>query len=155
MLVTYNKLFQYSTYKSIRTLRQHKKKLTKDSHQAIFCKRLMYLLCLHYRSTNQLQNKFQHGNNVIEAKQLLNFYMMEKRDLLFVFVGRGVTQSRSSPIYLYLHLSIYLSIYLSVYLSIYIYIYYILKIYIIDIYLYISVCVCVCVLIYIYTYMCI
>ena len=71
-------------------LQKHKKKLTKDSHQAMFCKRLMYLLCLHYRSINQLQNKFDHGNNVIEAKQLLNFYMMEKRDLLFV--GREIKQ---------------------------------------------------------------
>ena len=47
-------------------------KLTgKRADQADFCERLMYLYYLLYRTTNQLQKKFQDGSTVIEAKQLL------------------------------------------------------------------------------------
>ena len=39
-----------------------------DLNQANFYERLLYLQCLHYKTTNQLR-KFQDGSSVIEAKQ--------------------------------------------------------------------------------------
>ena len=43
-----------------------------DFHQVDICKVLMYLQCLEYRTTTQLQKKIQDGSSVIEAKLLLD-----------------------------------------------------------------------------------
>ena len=50
-----------------------------DFYQADFCERLMYFQRLHYRIKHQLQNKFQVGNSVIEAKQLLGNLVYEEK----------------------------------------------------------------------------
>ena len=43
-----------------------------DFNEAYFYESLMYLQCLHYRTTNLLRKKFQDGSSaIIEPKQML------------------------------------------------------------------------------------
>ena len=52
-----------------------------DFDQVNFYESLMYLQCLHYRTTNQLQKKFHDGSSVREAKQFFKnlIYAGKKR----------------------------------------------------------------------------
>ena len=50
---------------------------------------MMYLQCLHYRTINQQQKRFQDRSSVIEAKHLSEnlIYVSKNRDFLFADVA--------------------------------------------------------------------
>ena len=69
-----------------------------DFHQADFCERLINLQCLYYKTTDQLEKKFQDGNCVTEAKQMLgNLVYVEKKRFAIHRCGRSHGQEIAPP----------------------------------------------------------
>ena len=92
-------LFTQTIFAILNSIIETDRKTGKQSnfHQADFYERLIYLQCLHYRTTDYLQKKFLEGSSVIEIKQLLENLIYNGKNRFFVHKSGRPQDQKNTP----------------------------------------------------------